>query len=233
MSLTYSISVALLASVAVAHMVVMPEEISPGGRQTFGVTISHDCGDDTLGTTNFTVEVPRGLLSVKVEDLPGWHVIIHKYTVRVSSTSRPRAAAVHFAHSLNRRAAAYWPTNSVFQLEHPVTLGKTTHNESIHAVEFHGFLADDRYKTFGIKAQAPEDAEVGTNYYWNGYQGKASAVALRKRHSCPGSAVRQTLIQLVFGVLSRLTFQSATEMECLRGQISSRPITLSRRGQLL
>jgi Domain of unkown function (DUF1775) len=101
MSLTYSISVALLASVAVAHMVVMPEEISPGGRQTFGVTISHDCGDDTLGTTNFTVEVPRGLLSVKVEDLPGWHVIIHKYTVRVSSTSRPRAAAVHFAHSLN------------------------------------------------------------------------------------------------------------------------------------
>lgn len=125
----------VVISVVDAHMSVTPSEISPGGRATFGLSISHDCGDDTLGTTNFTVGVPEGLVSIKVEDTQGWHIIMHK------------------AH-----------------MDPPVTVGTHEYNETIHSVEFHGFLADDMYKTFGIKAQAIETLKVGSEIYWSGYQ---------------------------------------------------------------
>lgn len=129
------LSMAVVMSVADAHMSVSPSEISPGGRATFGLSISHDCGTDTIGTTNFTIGVAEGLVSIKVEDTQGWHVIIHKK-----------------------------------DLEPPITMGTHQHNETIHSVEFHGFLGDDRYKTFGIKAQAIDTLEVGSKIYWHGYQ---------------------------------------------------------------
>lgn len=127
------VALLVLAGVASAHMSVTPAEITPGGRATFALTISHDCGTDTIGTSNFTVAVPKGFVSVTVEDTPGWHTIIHKY------------------------------------MHDTVTIGTSTYNESVSSVEFHGFLPDGYYKSFGIKARAPM-ADVGTKFWWSGYQ---------------------------------------------------------------
>lgn len=134
-ALAAGLTVAALFSSATAHMSLSPSEVTPGGRITMGLTISHDCGTDTVGTSNFTIGVPEGMMSIKVEDTPGWHVVINKVT-----------------------------------LDPPITMGSTTHNETIRSIEFHGFLQDDYYKTFGIKAQALDTLEVGTELWFSGYQ---------------------------------------------------------------
>lgn len=127
------ITVLLLTGITSAHMGVSPTEITPGGRETFAITISHDCGTDTIGTSNFTVAIPKGFVSVTVEDTPGWHTIIHKYQ------------------------------------HETIAIGSSTYNESVSSVEFHGFLPDGYYKSFGIKARAPL-ADVGTQFWWSGFQ---------------------------------------------------------------
>jgi uncharacterized protein YcnI len=126
---------AVFFSAVAAHMSVTPAEITPGGREAFGLTISHDCGTDAIGTTNFTIGVPEGLVSVKVEDTPGWHAILHKVP-----------------------------------LDPPVVMGTTQHNETVISIEFHGFLPEDFYKTFGVRVQALDTLEVGATLYWSGYQ---------------------------------------------------------------
>lgn len=129
----FAFTILLVASCASAHMSVTPAEVTPGGRATYAITISHDCGTDTIGTSNFTIAVPKGFVSVTVEDTPGWHTIIHKYKHK------------------------------------NVTIGTSSYNESVSAVEFHGFLPDGYYKSFGIKARAPM-AKVGTKFWWSGFQ---------------------------------------------------------------
>lgn len=43
-------------------------------------------------------------------------------------------------------------------------------NKTVIAVEFHGFLRDGFYKTFGLRVQANEEVQVGDTVYWKGYQ---------------------------------------------------------------
>lgn len=133
-ALLWSVTMSVLLFIVGAHMSVTPEKIAPGGRETFTFSISHDCGEDTLGTSNFTIVVPDGLYSVKVEQIPNWHVLIHSKN-----------------------------------LSEPVKVGSMVYNDTVTAVEFHGFLADGFYKNFGLKAQAGE-LENGTKLYWKGYQ---------------------------------------------------------------
>lgn len=63
-----------------AHMGVSPSMAEAGSRVEFDMRISHDCGDDTVGTTNFTVELPMHppILSVKVHQVPIYRVFINK-----------------------------------------------------------------------------------------------------------------------------------------------------------
>jgi Domain of unkown function (DUF1775) len=59
-------------------------------------------------------------------------------------------------------------------VEPPVKIGKTMYNETIRSVEYHGFLPENYYETFGLKALAMMMPN-GTKLYWKGYQ------------TCPGS----------------------------------------------
>lgn len=60
-----------------AHMGLTPSEAIIGERVIVSLRIGHDCGDDTVGTTNFTVELPPRLASVSVEQKANWRVMIH------------------------------------------------------------------------------------------------------------------------------------------------------------
>eukprot|EP00171_Calliarthron_tuberculosum_P013722 IDg13722t1 len=62
-----------------AHMGLSPQTATGGSRQELSLRISHDCGDDTVGTTNFTIALPLDppMLSVKVE-MSMWRVMIKK-----------------------------------------------------------------------------------------------------------------------------------------------------------
>ena len=59
-------------------MGISPTEAAAGERVIVALRIGHDCGDDTIGTTNFTVVLPPRLPSVKVEQTSQWRVMIHK-----------------------------------------------------------------------------------------------------------------------------------------------------------
>lgn len=62
-----------------AHMGLSPSTAMSGSREELSLRISHDCGDDTIGTTNFTVELPLSppMFSVKAEQSM-WQVLIKK-----------------------------------------------------------------------------------------------------------------------------------------------------------
>lgn len=62
-----------------------PPEAPAGERTIVSLRIGHDCGDDTVGTTNFTVELPPRLPSVSVELMGNWRTIIHKSTMTAMS----------------------------------------------------------------------------------------------------------------------------------------------------
>lgn len=64
--------------IALAHMGLTPSKAVVGSRTIVTLRISHDCGDDTIGTTNFTVVLPPRLPSVRVEYGNDWRVFIHK-----------------------------------------------------------------------------------------------------------------------------------------------------------
>lgn len=55
-----------------------PPIAEAGARTIVTVRIAHDCGDETVGTTNFTVVLPPYMSSVSVEQMPHWRVLIHK-----------------------------------------------------------------------------------------------------------------------------------------------------------
>lgn len=73
--LTVSLAAALL--VTEAHMGLTPTEGAAGERIIVSLRIGHDCGDETIGTTNFTVVLPRRLFSVSVEKLADWRIFMH------------------------------------------------------------------------------------------------------------------------------------------------------------
>lgn len=62
-------------------MGLTPEEAVIGKSEIVSLYVGHDCGDDTVGTTNFTIALPKGLQNVKVEQTANWRVFIHKETV--------------------------------------------------------------------------------------------------------------------------------------------------------
>lgn len=61
-----------------AHMGLSPSTAIGGSRQELEFRISHDCGDDTVGTTNFTVQFPMHppMFSLKVEQTDLWRTFI-------------------------------------------------------------------------------------------------------------------------------------------------------------
>lgn len=79
--LAFTIALAACSLSANAHMGLTPEEAIIGKSEIVSLYVGHDCGDDTVGTTNFTIGLPKGLQSVNVELTGNWHVFIHKKTV--------------------------------------------------------------------------------------------------------------------------------------------------------
>lgn len=79
----YSLSLLLLLAFALpasAHMGLTPATAVGGSRTELEFRIGHDCGDDTVGTTNFTVGLPMDppVVSVTVEQTSVWRVMMHK-----------------------------------------------------------------------------------------------------------------------------------------------------------
>lgn len=82
-----------------------PPEVVAGSRTIITFRISHDCGDETIGTTNFTIELPPNLPSVSVEETSNWRAIIHKATL--TSVSNPPISTVDSAEHEYIRAVTY------------------------------------------------------------------------------------------------------------------------------
>lgn len=96
-------TLALLSTNALAHMGVDPPMAVAGERVIVSVRIGHDCGDETVGTTNFTVVLPPFMPSVSVEQMPHWRTIIHKRTESmVASPPMPGVDGeeVEYVHSI-------------------------------------------------------------------------------------------------------------------------------------
>lgn len=75
---TFFVAFMAFVVAAHAHMGVTPSEAVVGERTIVSVRIGHDCGDETIGTTNFTVVLPPRMPSVSVEQMGNWRTIIHK-----------------------------------------------------------------------------------------------------------------------------------------------------------
>ena len=58
--------------IAHAHMVLEPRTAEAGSRTDLTFRIAHDCGDDTIGTSNFTIELRQDppMLGVTVHQVP-------------------------------------------------------------------------------------------------------------------------------------------------------------------
>ncbi|CAN8076259.1 unnamed protein product [Agarophyton chilense] len=67
----------LCSALVFAHVTITPAEIPAGKSSIIQIRVSHDCGDDTIGTTNFTVVMPTKM-RVTVEQDSLWRVFIEK-----------------------------------------------------------------------------------------------------------------------------------------------------------
>lgn len=66
-----------VAAPAVGHVTINPKKAPTSGHLLFKIRLPHDCGDKTVGTSNITVTLPPGVVSVKQEQVAGW-LAIHK-----------------------------------------------------------------------------------------------------------------------------------------------------------
>lgn len=66
------------AAVAAAHMGISPKTAVAGSREIVSFRIGHDCGDDDVGTMNFTLVIPPRMPGVAVEQVANWKTIITK-----------------------------------------------------------------------------------------------------------------------------------------------------------
>lgn len=82
---TLVLATCCVLTVVSAHMGLEPPIAVAGERTIVTLRIGHDCGDDTVGTTNFTVVLPPRMPSVSVEQMPHWRVLIHKVTETVTA----------------------------------------------------------------------------------------------------------------------------------------------------
>ncbi|PXF39935.1 hypothetical protein BWQ96_10353 [Gracilariopsis chorda] len=69
----------VLLSAAYAHVSITPKEVPAGKSSIIQLRVSHDCGDETIGTTNFTVVLPSKMARVTVELDTAWNILIHKH----------------------------------------------------------------------------------------------------------------------------------------------------------
>ncbi len=76
----FVLCLALLLALGCAHMGLSPNIANAGARTELSFRIGHDCGDATVGTTNFTVELPTDppVVSVTVEQTAIWRVMTTK-----------------------------------------------------------------------------------------------------------------------------------------------------------
>jgi len=65
------------AAPVVGHVTINPKKAPTSGHLLFKIRLPHDCGDKTVGTSNITVTLPPGVVSVKQEQVAGW-LAIHK-----------------------------------------------------------------------------------------------------------------------------------------------------------
>jgi len=79
--------VAAVAAPAAGHVTINPKKAPTSGYLLFKLRLPHDCGDATVGTSNLTVTLPDGVVSVKQEQVAGWMAIHSKKTLDPPITS--------------------------------------------------------------------------------------------------------------------------------------------------
>ena len=52
------------ATPVVGHVTINPKKAPTSGHLLFKIRLPHDCGDKTVGTSNITVTLPPGVVSV-------------------------------------------------------------------------------------------------------------------------------------------------------------------------
>lgn len=63
---------------AAGHVKITPAEVYANKSTILQFRVSHDCGDDTIGTTNFTLVMPMKMKYVSVELDTAWKILINK-----------------------------------------------------------------------------------------------------------------------------------------------------------
>lgn len=146
-------------------MGIEPPTAVAGDRVIVTLRIGHDCGDDTVGTTNFTVVLPKYLESVSIEQMPDWRVFIRK----VNGTKMDKDK--YYEHLLGHHEAnESTPEPSVYEgdLEYSPSPQDLEPIEYIDAVSYLGFLPDDFYRLFNIRISVPD--LPGAKLWFKGYQ---------------------------------------------------------------
>lgn len=162
-SLTAVLACVLLSTAAVAHMGLEPPTAYPGARTIVTLRIGHDCGDETVGTTNFTMILPKYMTSVSVEQMPHWRVFIEKENGTVGGQKAYYDMLVN-----NPDMVPMTPGPDDDDMMMTPAPGDDEVVEYISKVTYIGFLPDHFYQLFNVRIKMPE--LVGAKLWFKGYQ---------------------------------------------------------------
>lgn len=146
------------------HMGIEPPTAPAGDWVIVSLRIGHDCGDDTVGTTNFTVVLPKYLDSVTIEQLPDWRVFIRK----VNGTQMDKDKYYEHLlghHGSNESTPEPSAVEDIYYTPSPEDLEPI---EYIDAISYLGFLPDDFYRLFNVRISVPD--LPGAKLWFKGYQ---------------------------------------------------------------
>mmetsp|Transcript_12968 Transcript_12968/g.32052 ORF Transcript_12968/g.32052 Transcript_12968/m.32052 type:complete len:162 (-) Transcript_12968:56-541(-) len=76
-SLLFTSLCAVMCVTAYAHINIYPSELEPGWAFV-KMRVPHDCGDETIGTTNVTFKMPVGVVGTRLEQVEGWRGLYMK-----------------------------------------------------------------------------------------------------------------------------------------------------------
>lgn len=164
------------------HMGLDPPEAEAGESVIVSLRISHDCGDDTVGTTNFTIELPRYLPSVSVEQMAQWRTFITKvngttedrdrylHSLMMSSTSNgtDEENQHHGATTATPTPSSEAAGNKTYENPKPESDDSTEIVEYISSITYIGFLPDHFYQLFNLYVKMPDTP--GAVLWFKGYQ---------------------------------------------------------------
>lgn len=135
----------------VAHMGLEPPKAIAGERVIVTARIGHDCGDETVGTTNFTLVLPKFMPSVSVEQMSNWRIFI------TSENGTKKEMDDYYKQLTMPMGSTPEPDDDTMM---PMMGSPEPEDdemiEYVSSITYIGFLPDHFYQLFNIRIKMPE-----------------------------------------------------------------------------